>query len=48
MVNRPSRLTCIPCSSQVCADDGLVPRNFAIAAQPFRDVGTGVVFFLGI
>lgn len=48
MVNRPSRLTGIPCLAQVCADDGLVPKNFAIAAQPFRDVGADVVFFFGI
>lgn len=48
MVNRPSRFTGIPCFAQVCADDGLVPRNLAIAVQPFRDVCAGAVFFLGI
>jgi hypothetical protein len=33
--------------SQVCADEGLVPRNLAMAAQPLREAA-GAVFFFGI
>jgi hypothetical protein len=48
VVNLPSRLTGIPCFAQVCADAGLVHRNLAMAAQPFKTVGAGALFFLGI
>jgi hypothetical protein len=47
-VNRPSRLTGMPFRAQVCADDGLVPRNFAMAVQPLSIVMADAAFFLGI